>query len=297
LDYAKSFARRDFTMNAIGFEFLENHTLKLIDPFNGVGDIAKKILRPCGAHFFKDPIRFLRLLRFAINTEFKFSSEISLNLHKFNMEHLTHSYFLKEAFKTNALKFFKLFFHYVKTASIAYNPSLSPLFFLLNKEDLSNTQTVQFQDEKSLLVWMIFSNWYTDKNIMDFASYAKINQNFLKNMLGLRDGLALLVQVDLEKLLSRLQQANFLPLPDQKDLVIISDLYTSYKRNALLMVAYLKLLPDRPYRLSYRLWEEIFSFYPRDLNAIEEVPPKSRKVLSICLMLKSYHESRQKLPK
>ena len=247
--------------------------------------------------FFKDPIRFLRLLRFAINTGFKFSSEISLNLHKFNLENLTHSYFLKEAFKTNSLQFFKLFFSYVKTTDMAYNQSLLPLFFLLNDGDLPNALTLQIHDEKSLLVWMIFSNKYTDKNIMDFASYAKINQNFMKNMFGLRDGLATLLLVDLEKLLSRLQQVNFLKLPDQNDLDIISDFYTSYKRNAKLMVSYLHLLPDRPHRLIYRLWEEILSFYPRDLHAIKEVPPKSRKVFGICLMLKNYFESRQKLPK
>ena len=297
LDYPAAFVRRDFTINAIGFELLENRAMRLIDPLQGVLDLERKVLRPCGSHFFKDPIRFLRLLRFAINTGFEISSEIRLKLDQFNLEDLTHSYFLKEAFKTNPLKFFRLFFHHVTQAFITCNPQLVPLFFLAKDDDVPSEQARQIKDEKSLNVWMIFSKRYLDKNILEFAHYAKVNKTFMKNMFGLRDGLMSLLVMDLQPLLSLLTQAKFGELPEQKDLVLIGDFYTSYKRSSKQMAAYLPLLPDPLLKRVYQLWEEIFSFYPRDLNTIGGIPPASRKAYGIFLMLKNYHETRQKLPK
>jgi len=297
LDYMTSFTRRDFTINAIGFELLDSQEIKLIDPFDGVGDIARQVLKPCGNDFFKDPVRFLRLLRFKSNTNFKISSEISSNLNRFNLEDLTHSYFLKEAFKTNPLKFFRLFFHYVQTAPITYNQNLAPLFFLAQDDAMVNEAALPVWDEKSLLVWMIFCKKFGDKHIWDFARYAKVNQSFVKNMLGLKESATALLQMDLEKLLRHLAPPNEAKIPEQSHLNIIGDFYTSYKRNSKQLIIYLACIPDAIWGQIFRLWEGIFHFYPHDLNIIKNIPPKSRKVFGIYLMLRNYHEYRQKLPK
>ncbi len=58
---ADDLARRDLTINAIARA--EDGTLT--DPFNGVADIAAKVLRHVGPAFVEDPVRILRVARFA----------------------------------------------------------------------------------------------------------------------------------------------------------------------------------------------------------------------------------------
>lgn len=54
-------ARRDLTINAIAMDDQGN----LIDPYHGVADLNNKILRHVSPAFIEDPVRVLRLARFA----------------------------------------------------------------------------------------------------------------------------------------------------------------------------------------------------------------------------------------
>ena len=53
--------RRDLTINAIA----QDEAGRLIDPFNGQADIKARVLRHVSAAFAEDPVRILRLARFA----------------------------------------------------------------------------------------------------------------------------------------------------------------------------------------------------------------------------------------
>lgn len=53
--------RRDLTINAIA----QNSQGELIDPFNGAGDLSQKCLRHVSPAFAEDPLRVLRVARFA----------------------------------------------------------------------------------------------------------------------------------------------------------------------------------------------------------------------------------------
>ncbi len=65
LPFRDSFRRRDFTINAIGLRYRSDR-LEWIDPFKGLEDLKQKKLKPCDPHSFsKDPVRLLRLCRFA----------------------------------------------------------------------------------------------------------------------------------------------------------------------------------------------------------------------------------------
>lgn len=59
-------ARRDLTINAIAREVLDNGEYgSLVDPYKGESDIKNKILRHVSNAFIEDPVRILRLARFA----------------------------------------------------------------------------------------------------------------------------------------------------------------------------------------------------------------------------------------
>ena len=53
--------RRDITINAIA----EDSDGNLLDPFNGVSDLEQRVLRHVSAAFAEDPVRILRVARFA----------------------------------------------------------------------------------------------------------------------------------------------------------------------------------------------------------------------------------------
>lgn len=55
-------ARRDFTVNAIGFDPL---TGEFLDPFDGISDLHARVLRATSPQFCEDPLRVLRACQFA----------------------------------------------------------------------------------------------------------------------------------------------------------------------------------------------------------------------------------------
>ena len=71
-------SRRDFTINSMALE-LTTETPEFIDPFNGIDDLAKKIIRtPSLAEqsFSDDPLRMMRAARFAAQLEFTLDEDV-----------------------------------------------------------------------------------------------------------------------------------------------------------------------------------------------------------------------------
>ena len=71
-------SRRDFTVNAMAVE-LTGNTPQFLDPFNGLQDLAKKLLRTPGRasdSFNDDPLRMIRAARFASQLDFDIDPEV-----------------------------------------------------------------------------------------------------------------------------------------------------------------------------------------------------------------------------
>jgi len=60
LGFSQAALRRDFTMNAMGIRI---PSLELVDPYGGLGDLEKKILRHVSPAFSEDPLRALRAMQ------------------------------------------------------------------------------------------------------------------------------------------------------------------------------------------------------------------------------------------
>ena len=71
-------ARRDFTVNSMALE-LTGSTPVFIDPFNGLADLSKRLLRTPGKaedSFSDDPLRMLRAARFASQLGFEIAPDV-----------------------------------------------------------------------------------------------------------------------------------------------------------------------------------------------------------------------------
>jgi len=82
--------RRDFTINAMAFDLDKKNFGKIIDPFNGISDIKKKIIRtPLDPDitFSDDPLRMMRAIRFACQLSFTID-ETCLTAIKHNAERI-----------------------------------------------------------------------------------------------------------------------------------------------------------------------------------------------------------------
>jgi putative nucleotidyltransferase with HDIG domain len=83
--------RRDFTINALALSLHKDSFGDLIDPFNGIDDLEKGIIRtPLDPEttYSDDPLRMLRAIRFATQLDFKIENE-SLAAIKENAERLS----------------------------------------------------------------------------------------------------------------------------------------------------------------------------------------------------------------
>ncbi len=72
LDPNRAALRRDFTMNAISYDWKEN---VLVDPLNGRLDLARRVLRHSSEAFSEDPLRVLRGFQFCSRFELQPDSE------------------------------------------------------------------------------------------------------------------------------------------------------------------------------------------------------------------------------
>ena len=82
--------RRDFTINAMFIGLDKKNKHKLIDPFNGLNDLKKEIIRtPLDPDktYSDDPLRMIRAIRFASQLNFKIEEKSFLSIKK-NQERL-----------------------------------------------------------------------------------------------------------------------------------------------------------------------------------------------------------------
>ena len=135
-NFKEIWKRRDFTINSIGISLLDD---KVIDPFSGIEQGQKKVLKPCGPDFYNDYVRLFRGVRFHLLFGFKFDFQPE----KFNLSKVSLFHYIREGLKSNDL------ISFVKTltelnVSSDVDLSLKKLNELLNeKKNTSKISTLK----------------------------------------------------------------------------------------------------------------------------------------------------------
>lgn len=81
--------RRDFTINAVACNLLPEYFGDIIDPFNGLGDSEKRLIRILHSRSFReDPTRIFRAIRFRLELEFNLEKDTEKYL-KHDIKYLT----------------------------------------------------------------------------------------------------------------------------------------------------------------------------------------------------------------
>ena len=100
LPFPEAVKRRDFTINAMGIRFTDAKRMDLIDPLNGLLHLREKTLHYAGPDFGKDPVRYLRAMRFRNRLGFTFTPELKSVLDQMNLGALTPAYIWSEMQKS-----------------------------------------------------------------------------------------------------------------------------------------------------------------------------------------------------
>jgi len=103
--------RRDLTINSIAYDQEFN---TFIDPYKGISDINKKVLRHTSEAFVEDPLRVLRLARFRARLGYKWkihhSTKVLVQKMKSELRHLQKDRVWREIEKVLELKTSHIFF-------------------------------------------------------------------------------------------------------------------------------------------------------------------------------------------
>lgn len=225
LDYVDSFARRDFTINALGIEFGmpgADDEFKFVDPYNGIKDLNEKKLRPCGPNYYNDPVRFLRLIRFKEKFDFEFVGDVK----KFDLTELTPHYFFQEGLK-NFFPITKEFYHQIKANGIKLAVDLRDLSYLehQNVEDLGRLTKAEV-----LLVLTFMDNGLDDKSRNDFVRLATMKLSSADDYESFRRNLFQLDHISDSQLKIKLRHSTFIELLDDEDLKRIKVLHQVFNR-------------------------------------------------------------------
>ena len=208
-------SRRDITINAIA----EDAEGRIIDPFNGVQDLRDRIIRHVSPAFSEDPLRILRVARFAARFNFDVANETIelLTSMGINQDGLTLSRerILGELDKALSYKYSSQFFNIlIKTKNLSvFFPNLAKAMDDQSQQKILISTLEQLQDIKTkyLALAYILSVSSLQQKINEFAN-DKQTLNLMKHAILIFEFLAHTRDNNFtdEQLLDLLKQSNAL---------------------------------------------------------------------------------------
>ncbi len=220
LSYMESFSRRDFTINAIGLEFTKDN-VKLVDPYLGIEDLKSKKLRPLNLFFMRDPVRFLRSIRFKVKLGFDFSDELTSALKLMDLSNITAHYIKTEMMKSpHPIQFWESLKSLVSELNIPVPEKLHVLF------QLSPIEGQVISNLEEFLLACHRHRPLKDNEFKAYVSYFQVSESKLKTVLKFLD---LIMILDLEEL-KKVQKMDWTHGHTQPALNLLVELYLSYNK-------------------------------------------------------------------
>ncbi|MBK25635.1 MAG: hypothetical protein CME70_16680 [Halobacteriovorax sp.] len=295
IPYNKSFLRRDFTINSMAIEFGvpgADDEFRFIDPFNGIGDLKNKILRPCSESFYYDPVRFLRLIRFSNKLDFTFEGDPSL----FDLTELTAHYFFQESLKDFFL-ITKKFFLTIQEYKISLAIDLKDLEFLTN---LNFGEFGQLLKDEVLLALTFSSEEITLEDRMAFCRIAGMKSTAAEDYEKLKSYLSALRDEDDGTLKRLLRHSTFVELLDNDILIEIQKLMQLYNRHRFGTLEILEKIDPSIYK-RFVFFKNIFGSETKGkivANKLMKLVDKKEKrsIISLYCHLLVYYDLRPILP-
>ena len=220
-------SRRDITINAIA----EDENGNIYDPYNGIGDIEKKIIRHVSDAFIEDPLRVFRVARFFARFEDFKIHEDTENLMKKIVNNGEIKFLSIERIKNELLK--GLEERYVDKMFLSFNQSgvlkeIFPDFTEENKQlniflflllfELRNTPNTFSSESKLLMILLSPIINYEDKsNCKNYVEYFKLSNNACIKFKGIENeakNLENYLSLSLENKLDSLYRLDFFRRPN-----------------------------------------------------------------------------------
>ncbi len=178
--------RRDFTMNAIGFNW---HTRVLVDPYNGIQDIRSKLIRTVGdpiQRFLEDGLRPIRAMRFASVLGFTLDPSIIIAIPKTQhvIKKISIERFVNEIFKSYQSKKPSIF------TTLLFNENIIDLFIPdINKNNDNRETKILLLDNCPrecdaffMYCWLTFFYNLDKLDIKNISSKLKLSKKIIKTM-------------------------------------------------------------------------------------------------------------------
>lgn len=203
IDHSQGVLRRDFTINAMMYEYTGQWTF--IDPLGGRADLEQRKLVVCSDTFYLDPVRFLRALRFHILYNMKIDIRIINAFKSVSLDDLSAFYIRQEAQKSfKPLTFLLLL---LKLSKEGRESSYTELIYEFEKNhydsDLKNVLTSHLYLEKTVFKDLTLILNYSIKDVLieeNFYFKSIIKLSFERFVEGAQSSLAINIYKKLLKL-------------------------------------------------------------------------------------------------
>jgi tRNA nucleotidyltransferase (CCA-adding enzyme) len=220
-------SRRDITINAIA----EDINGKIIDPFNGVQDLQNHIIRHVSPAFSEDPLRILRVARFAARFNFSVANETmelltSMGINQDGLA-LSRERILNELDKALGYKYTPRFFTIlIETKNLAvFFPSLAKAIENQDWQKILISTLEQLQNSRSKYLALAYTLMIGNlqHRVNEFATDKKM-LNLMKHAILIFEFLAYILQnkSSNEQLLDLLKKSNALRDAKQFSLLLQS---------------------------------------------------------------------------
>lgn len=198
MSFEQAFRRRDVTVNSMGIDI---SSLELVDPYDGLIDLQKKVLRACDVTFFvQDPLRLFRVMQLAARFDMRVDETLSqvcktMDISGVSIERIEQE-FLKlftKAYKPS--KGFLWLAHINRLSDIF--PEITFDQFFYQRLDVIAEHYKFMPAQKNMACWALIVQGLSDAVLSDVDVYQKINpaqvlklSMFLQKYIGSSDLIA-----------------------------------------------------------------------------------------------------------